>query len=194
MVVVSPPRNHKAKLEGICLQKSYCAPPHRRGKRNWLWQRQPGDCPVAGIRFFFIQSRLKIAILLIKTHVSKSFMLQSKTKRNWNDQRLFQGLISLCALCLQSTCKHNRNHRTECVQHRARAQTLPKKCKICNIKRKCSVFVLHLIDCHNGHLAACRHYYTEIFKNKRHKRVFCTAEILKTVFSLVLIVYVVYVY
>lgn len=108
---------------------SYCAPPHRRGKRNWLRQRHPGDCPVAGIGFFFIQSRLKIAILLIKTHVSKSFMLQSETKRNGNDQRLFQGLISLCALYLQSTCKHNRNHRTECVQHRARAQTLPKNAR-----------------------------------------------------------------
>lgn len=33
-------KNHKAKLEVICLQNSYSAPSQRgREKRNWLWQR-----------------------------------------------------------------------------------------------------------------------------------------------------------
>ena len=120
-------QNHKAKLEVICLQKSYCAPPHgRRGKRNWLWQRLSLVIACSWNMFLFIQSSVKIAILLIKTHLSKSFMLQSKRKTNWNDQCLFWGLISWCALCLQSTCKHNGNHGTTCVQYKAKIQTLPQ--------------------------------------------------------------------
>lgn len=87
--------------------------------------------PCSWNMFLFIQSRVKIAILLIKTHLSQSFMLQSKRKTNWNDQCLFWGLISRCALRLQNACKHNENHGTKCLQYRAKIQTATKS-RICN--------------------------------------------------------------
>lgn len=177
-----------AKLEVTGLHMSYCAPPHgRKGKRNWLWELQ-SYCPVTWNMLLFIQSRVKIAILLIKASHQKFHVAEyNKNKLKWP----MPFLISLCALCFQSTCKHNGNHGIECVQKARQKSELCHKTQNLQHKEKWSVFILHLMDYHNEHLIQWMPNSTtttEMFKSKGHKS-FLYSWNPKAGFSLVLTVY-----
>lgn len=83
MGLASPPQEPHGKVgSNLPTDELLCSFPWKKGKKKLTVRvSQPGDCPVSWNMFLFIQSRLKIAILLIKTSRQKSHVAEYKENK-----------------------------------------------------------------------------------------------------------------
>lgn len=83
MGVASPPQEPHGKVgSNLSANELLCSSPWKKGEKKLIVRvTQPGDCPVTWNMFLFIQSRVKIAILLIKASHQKFHVAEYKENK-----------------------------------------------------------------------------------------------------------------